>query len=288
MPSSRSFTAAIVPRPPLPARDAISESARRPTYGQTQALHRNSRERQAERHDGLFARLGDRCYFETAWIGDVAEEAVATMPDQLFVFILIGFFAQIATAGSARLSAFHEQPSCLPSASRFGTYLTELFEVGASEQAASRTEIHRGGGSVVYTGPLGGTALRFLEGLVRGDFVVRGLRAPVLSETSFDVVASSKDAQLFRTPPCAASGRRACLCLPRFVHRRFRSGGGANGIFVRNFLLGLAPMIFMAPLWSSFTLPDCLSSLTDAFLPVTGLVQQRVRAFLETIGQLRH
>ena len=79
------------------------------------------------------------------------------------------------------------------------------------------------------------------------------------------------------------------LSLPSwFVHRRFRSGGGADELFVGNLLLGLAPMILMAPLWSSFALPDCLSSLTDAFLPVTGLVQQRVRAFLETIGQLRH
>ena len=94
-------------------------------------------ERQAQRHDGLLDRLGDRCYFEEARIAGVAEEGVPTMPDQLFVFILIGFFAQIVDGALGMAFGVLCTTSLLafgvaPAAASAMTHVTELFTTAAS------------------------------------------------------------------------------------------------------------------------------------------------------------
>ena len=124
---------------------------------------------------------------------------------------------------------------------------------------------------------------------MRGDFVaLRAWRASVLSETSLDVAASARGADSFARAAVVRAGFAPAFAFLGFFTDGFFPAAVVAESSAANLLFGLTPVILVAPLGSSFPLPDRLSAVSDAFLPITGLVQQCVRAFTETVGQLRH
>ena len=145
------------------------------------------------------------------------------------------------------------------------------------------------GGAAQLGLALVGAARRVLGVAVRGDFVaLRAWRASVLSENSLDAAASTRGADSFARAAVVRVGFGPAFAVLALLTAGFFRAAAVAEVFGRYLLLGLTPVILMAPLGSSFPLPDRLSAVSDAFLPITGLVQQRVRAFTETVGQLRH